>query len=167
MDQDKNNNPQGAPDGAQNAPQQERTFTQAQVDAIVAERLGREKAKFADYDTLKEKADKYDAAEEANKSDLQKAQDAAAKAQQELADLKAANTAREMRAKVAKETGVPESLLSGDDETACRAQAQAIQDYAKGTGVGFPNPKDGGEVKKPAAGGTTRDQFADWFNNNT
>lgn len=160
MDQDKNNNPQGAPDGAQNAPQQERTFTQAQLDAVVSERLQRERAKYADYDTLKEKADKYDAAEEANKSDLQKAQDAAAKAQQQLAALQAANAARDMRAKVAKDTGVPENLLSGDDETACRAQAQAIQDYAKGAGKGFPNPKDGGEARKPAAGG----KDAAWLN---
>lgn len=54
------------------------TFTQQDVDRIVSERLAREKAKYEDYDTLKEKAQMYDAAEEASKTELQKAQDKAA-----------------------------------------------------------------------------------------
>lgn len=44
------------------------TFTQAQVDAIVRDRLKRERDKFADYDDLKNKADEADK----NKSALDK-----------------------------------------------------------------------------------------------
>ena len=60
------------------------TFTQEQVDAIVAERLKRERAKYADYDDLKTKATKYDEAEEASKSELQKATEKAAALQKRL-----------------------------------------------------------------------------------
>ena len=52
-----------------------KTFTQAELDAIVADRLARERAKYPDYENLKAKAAKYDAAEEAGKSELQKATD--------------------------------------------------------------------------------------------
>ena len=69
--------------GNQNA-NAEKTFTQAEVDAIVGERLGREKAKFADYEDLKNKAAEYDRQQEASKSELQKAQEKSAKLQAKL-----------------------------------------------------------------------------------
>lgn len=40
--------------------QQSRTFTQEEVNSIVADRLNRERAKYADYDDLKAKASQYD-----------------------------------------------------------------------------------------------------------
>lgn len=49
-----------------------KTFTQEEMDAIIGERLKRERAKYVDYEALKEKADKFDAFEEANKTELQK-----------------------------------------------------------------------------------------------
>ena len=36
--------------------QTERTFTQAEMNAIIADRLNRERTKYADYDALKAKA---------------------------------------------------------------------------------------------------------------
>ena len=48
----------------------ERTFTQAEVDAIVGDRLKRDRAKYSDYDDLKAKAAKFDELEEANKSEF-------------------------------------------------------------------------------------------------
>lgn len=53
--------------------QEERTFTQAEMNAIIQERVARERGKYADYDDLKAKAAQYDEAQEASKSDLQKA----------------------------------------------------------------------------------------------
>lgn len=50
--------------------QESRTFTQEEVNAIIAERIKRESAKHADYATLQEKASKFDEMEEANKSEL-------------------------------------------------------------------------------------------------
>lgn len=51
--------------------------SQADLDRIVGERLARERAKYADYDDLKTKAEAHDAALEAAKSDADKAVDAA------------------------------------------------------------------------------------------
>lgn len=69
------------PEGTPPAKSEEKTFTQSQLDAIIADRVKR--AVPADYETLKEKAAKLDAAEEAAKTELQRAQDEAAKAKTE------------------------------------------------------------------------------------
>lgn len=37
-----------------------KTFTQDEVNALIADRLGREKKKYADYDDLKKKAEKFE-----------------------------------------------------------------------------------------------------------
>ena len=52
------------------------TFTQAQLDRMVGERVTRERAKYADYEDLKAKAAKLQEFEDAQKSELQRAQDA-------------------------------------------------------------------------------------------
>lgn len=139
--------------------QPERTFTQAEMNAIISDRLSRERSKYADYDDLKAKAQQFDAAQEAGKTELQKANEKAAKLQEQLDTLTKANTLRELRSKVAAATGVPAELLSGDTEESCTAQAQAILKFAQ---PGYPSIRDGGEVRnKPT--GSTRQQFADWF----
>lgn len=108
--------------GTAAAQQEIRTFTQAEVNAIVADRLARERAKYADYDDLKSKAAKADAL-------------------QQQMDAMAADSARKaMKQKVSGKTGVPADLLTGETEEACTAQAQAIRAYANP----YPNVKDGG-----------------------
>lgn len=61
----------------------EKTFTQAELNQIVKDRLARAESKFADYEDLKAKAAKLDEIEEANKSELEKARDEAEKAKAE------------------------------------------------------------------------------------
>lgn len=139
---------------------QEKTFTQEEVNAIVGERVRRESAKYADYETLKAKASKYDEAEEASKSELQKAQERADALQTQINQMNAENELRGIRDKVAKETGVPAELLFGSDEETCKAQAEAIKAYAN---PGYPTVKDGGELQKRTTKPTTADQFAEWF----
>lgn len=145
------------------AEQPERTFTQEELDKIVGERLQRERAKYADFEALKEKAAKFDAAEEAQKSELQKATERAEALQKELNTLKHADSVRSIRDKVAAETGVPVSLLNAEDEEGCKVQAKAILEFAKPQG--YPVVKDSGEVRK-TSGGATRDKFKDWFESN-
>lgn len=53
------------------------TFTQDDVNRMVADRLSRERSKFSDYDDLKAKAAQLDQLQEANASDLEKATKAA------------------------------------------------------------------------------------------
>ncbi len=82
--------PQTAPMEPSGSGSEPRTFTQDDVDRIVKERLARAKATPpADYEDLKAKAAKYDEIAEAQKSDLERANDAATKAQAEAADWKA------------------------------------------------------------------------------
>jgi hypothetical protein len=77
---DDTNPPDGDPpaDGGQ---QQQRTFTQTELDAIVERRLAKERAKYADYDDLKAAAGKLTEIEDAQRSDLERAQQAAQDAQ--------------------------------------------------------------------------------------
>ena len=67
-----------------NAEGQNRTFTQEEVNAIVGKRLAEEKGKYSDYEEIKAKAAKFDEAEEANKSELQKAMERANNLEAEL-----------------------------------------------------------------------------------
>lgn len=146
--------------GTAAAPQAERTFTQSEMNAIIQDRLTRERSKYADYDALKAKADQFDAAAEASKSDLQKATERADALQKQVDALTKANSIRELRGRVSAETGVPAELLNGETEEACKAQAQAILKFAKPSG--YPTVKDGGDPAKKTTGSTS-EQFAAWF----
>ncbi len=143
---------------------EERTFTQAEMDAIISDRLKRERAKYADYNEVKEKAAQFDAAVEASKSDLQKAQEQAADYKAKYDALTNEIATRNARDKVANETGVPASLLTGSTEEECRKQAEMFLEW-RGEKPKYPNLPDGGEVHK-VSGGSTRDQFNDWFKGN-
>lgn len=112
--------------------QEPRTFTQAEVNSIVADRLTRERAKYADYDDLKTKAQQFDTTKA------------------ELDALNAANTQRDMRARVAASTGVPVELLTADTEEACTAQAQAALKFAKPVNS-YPDVRDGEPYLAPSA----------------
>lgn len=138
----------------------ERTFTQSEMNAILADRLARERGKYADYEALRAKAEKFDRAEDAGKSELQKANERADRLQKQLDSLNRAAALRELRARVSGQTHVPEALLSADTEEACTAQAKAILEFARS--VSYPVVQDGGEAgKRPSA--PTREQFAAWF----
>ena len=145
----------------ENAEGQTRTFTQDEVNAIVGKRLAEEKSKFADYDALKAKAAKYDEAEEANKTELQKATERANTLEAELNGLKKAEEIRITREKIATETGIPSNLLTGSTEEECKAQAEAIKAYATPS---YPKVKDGGEVPKTSSGNAKAD-FAEYMSN--
>ena len=140
---------------------EQKTFTQEEVNNIVAERLGRDRQKFADYDELKQKAAEFDKLQEANKTELQKATERAEKAEKEIADMKQANSIREIRSKISKETGVPENLLTGNTEDDCKTQAEAIKAYA--TPKNNFNLPDGGEASGTHKQ-TAAEQFGEWFN---
>lgn len=142
---------------------QERTFTQAEVDNIVSTRLGKERAKFSDYEELKAKADKYTEIEEANKSELQKATERAEALQARLDEMENASKIHNLRAEVSKETGVPVDLLTATTTEDCKKQAEAILAFAKP--ASYPTVHDAGETTGVNTK-TTSDQFADWLNQN-
>lgn len=141
-----------------------KTFTQSEVNAIVADRLNRERAKFQDYDALRQKAEQLDKIEEANKTELQKATEKATALEAELSAMKKNEEIRTLRDKVAKENGIPAELLSGSTEEECMAQAKALIAFRESSSnTGYPSVRDGGEIHNTNKG-TTRQQFADWAN---
>ncbi len=140
-----------------------RTFTQADLDRIVQERVSRERAKYEGFEELKAKAKKYDEQEEANKSELQKAQERAIELEAKLKKKEHEETVREMKKKVAEESKVPADLLTGETEEACKMQAEAIMSFAKSQG--YPVIKDGGESNVTSKK-STRDAFKEWADSN-
>jgi hypothetical protein len=105
--------------------------SQEEFNRIIEERVRR--AKPADYDELKDKAAKWDKAEEANRSELEKAQAAAAEAEKKrvTAELVA------LRASVRADHGISkedaELFLTGDTEEILVRQAKALVERTKST----------------------------------
>ena len=150
----------------QAAPQEDkaRTYTQAEIDQMIEDRLHRERKKFADYEEIKAKAEKFDAAEEANKSELQKVTEKAEALQKQVDSMTKAEEVRNIRAEVSKETGIPATLLTADTKEACEEQAKAIAEFtANNESPAYPSVKDGGDPQKVASKKSTRDQFAEWL----
>ncbi len=58
--------------------------SQEELNRVIGARINQVKSQYADYDVIREKAAKFDQADEANKSELQKALDRAEKAEKDL-----------------------------------------------------------------------------------
>ena len=140
-----------------------KTFTQDEVNNIVNDRLARERKKYEgiDLEALKTKAAEFDRMEEANKSELEKANDRANKLAVELENIKKAEDVREIRQKVSDETGVPMNLLTATTEDECTEQANAIKAFAVPSG--YPSVKDAGEPQTMSKQ-SARDDFSAWAN---
>lgn len=134
--------------------------TQEQLDAVIRERIERAERKaaeqFADYDQLKEKAERLDKMEAASKSELQKANEELAKLHKQASDREAADKLSALRSKVSKATGVPAELISGTDEDAMTACAEGIAKFAKrpaapvvpGSGSRASGDGNGGDMRE-------------------
>lgn len=140
-----------------------RTFTQEEVNAIVEGRIKKESAKYSDYEELRKKASKFDEIEEANKTELQKITEKNAELEKKLNQMTKENELRSIRDKVSVETGVPSNLLSAETEEECKAQAEAILNFANKNQVTYPDVTDKGEVQNLQKK-SEEDEFTDWFN---
>lgn len=115
----------------------EKTFTQSEMDAILGDRLKRERAKYADYNDLKAKAAKFDEAEAASKSELEKAVEERDKYKARVDELENEKARAAEVAEAARKHGVDAELLarmSGDvDENAAflKAQMDGAQKHGK------------------------------------
>jgi DNA repair ATPase RecN len=149
--------PQTAPmEQSGNGGNEPKTFTQEQVNRMIQERVARVKHEEpADYAELKAKAARLDEIEEANKSDLQKATDAAAKAKAAADEWKAKFEALE--AEQARMTSVQAmaaqykvdagtlSRMSGDVEDNAKYLADLESKRPK-----YGSMSDGGDKQPPA-----------------
>jgi len=133
-----------------------KTFTQAEVDKLVKDRLARERAKYADYDDLKTAAAEGDK----NKTQLDQVLDKLNKAEERTAKLEADQTRQGIISSKLK--GVPASIagrLRGKTKEELEADAdQLLADWKEAGGKvadadGGKNEQDGDEGKetRPAA----------------
>ena len=116
MSEDAQNTADAGDNNTEQAPAPEATFSQQDVDRIVAERLSRERGKFADYDdvkTLAAKATEF----EAERAELT----------QKVAEFEAREQRAALVAEVAAEKGVPADVLAGDTREALEAHADRIK----------------------------------------
>lgn len=108
--------------------QESRTFTQAELDQIIEKRLG----KYRDYDDIKAKASKFDEAEEAAKSELQKERERADKAVTEAMIAK--------REAFAATKGMPVELITGSTPEEWEAAAVKALEWKGAQATATPPP---------------------------
>lgn len=107
--------------------------TQEELDAIIKQRIAREREKYADYDELKARVTEL----ETEKSGLESALAEAKEKEGTIADLQSKIAGYEtsaMRVRVALANGLPFDLaerLQGDDEAAITADAERLAGYLK------------------------------------
>jgi hypothetical protein len=136
------------------------TLTQAEVDKVVADRLARERAKYADYDDLKARASKLDELESANQSELEKLTGKVASLTDENKGTKAENL--RLRVALAKGlTGDKAELadrLRGDTQEELEADADKLLSFVSKEPE--PKPDFGAGVRDPAPEPKTPEQAA-------
>lgn len=129
-----------------------KTFTQDEVNSLLAREKREQQAKYSDYEEFKAKAAKYDELEEAKKSELEKAQEATAKAMDDVKswqakydELKEQIERREAIDEAAAKYKVDAAMLarmSGDVEDNAKFLAEKAAGASK-----YPSVKDSGESR--------------------
>lgn len=120
---------------AEEKPAEQKLLSQEEVNQLIADRIERERKKFADYKDLKAKASKLDELEEARKSELEKLNDRLAEAQMELQSLKV----EKVRSQAAREAGLDAELaeyITAVEPEEALAQAKKLAERLK------PKPAD-------------------------
>ncbi|MCR2051986.1 hypothetical protein NSA19_03775 [Actinomyces bowdenii] len=148
------------PDGMGKASPWTPPASQDELDRIIGDRLARERAKYADYEDLKQKAAAFDKAEEDKKTAEERAADRLAAAEKRAAEAEAKAQAAEaaaLCARVAADKGVPVGFLTGTEQAEIEKQAAALLDWKNGTagGKGKPASGLGPGARNPRASGTT------------
>lgn len=131
----------------------EKTFTQADVERIIADRLKRERDKYADYDDLKAKAAEADT----SRSDLQKLTDRVTAAEKRAADAEA----KQLRAEVAQAKGLSAAQakrLTGTSKEELEADADELLE-AFGGKKDAPKPEGEGGDEGPGVFGRPKERL--------
>lgn len=115
--------------------------SQEELDRIIGARIERERAKFADYKDIKAKAEKFDAVEEANKTELQKLAERAETAEKALTPAQA----QIARLEVALEKGLTATqakrLVGSTKEEFAADADELLNDLASSKPSHKPDPK--------------------------
>lgn len=123
--------------------------SQEDFDKAIQARLARERAKYADYETLQASAKKLAEFEESQKTEAEKAATRAEAAEKRAAELEL----RATRAEVAADKGVPADLLTGSTQAELEASADALIEF-KGEQKLTPGSSAIGRANQPGASGS-------------
>lgn len=131
---------------------EDKLFTQADVDSdIIPKRLERERAKFSDYDAIKEKADKVDSITQDFTTKLTEKDTTVESLTKELTTAKLDT----VKVKAIHEFKLPDDLaefVTGADETEIRTRAEKLaKGVTGGTIIPDKKPKPEGEAKQTTA----------------
>lgn len=129
-----------APKSPEPVEQSGRTFTQDEVNAIAAAERRKAEERFAGYEDLKAKAEQFDAAQDAAKTDLQRATERAETAEKRAHAL--------LVEAVAASKGVPASHIIGDTREALEASADQLLAW-RGTAGGDEQQGQSRQIKAP------------------
>lgn len=133
--------------------------TQDELNRIVAERVARERSKYADYSDLKAKAAKFDEIDAQSKSEIEKATERAAAVERERDEA----TARLNRLEVALEKGLSPSqakrLVGGTREELEADADELLKDLGDSNKPRSPKP-DPNQGRSGGGTASTADQFA-------
>lgn len=125
--------------------------SQDAFDALVKDRLGREKAKYADYDDLKTQVQTLTEAQKDHEKALAAATSRAETAESTLADRDKATALEKVRAEVAAAAKVPVEALRGGSKEELEAHAEVLKPlFTASRGPVIPSQGDEPD-KKPTA----------------
>jgi len=143
--------PEEAMEQPETTPENEaaKTFTQEELDKIVAERLDRERKKYADYADLKKRAEEYEKLRQSQMTEQEKLEARLAEAERQIMEREIAVAEAEQRvlkAKVAESMGLPVALaerLTGTTEEELKADAANLLEVMKAGGPPKASSKQG------------------------
>jgi len=90
-----------------------KTFTQDQVNAFMAEEKRKTQASFAGYDDFKAKAEKFDQAEQASLSEIERERKARESVEAELKKYQTREQVSQWAVEIVKDSPIPASVLRG------------------------------------------------------
>lgn len=119
-------------EGNQNPPagdSGEKTFTQEEMNSLLAKQKREMQAKYKDFDVYKQAYEEQQQKADAEKSELQKALDAKAEAEAKANALQAEKDQAAWKTAASKATGVPIEALHGSTEDEVNACAESLKGY--------------------------------------
>jgi hypothetical protein len=133
----------------QEAEDKGKTLTQAEVDKIVADRVARERKKFADYDDLKKKAAKLQQIEDGQKTEAQKLNDQLAAQSIELQELRVEKIRRAAASAAGLDPDLAEFITAADEGEATEQARKLAERLKANTRSTAPDFKQGTRSTPP------------------
>lgn len=133
--------------------------TQEDLNRIIDKRLERERAKYADYEDVKAKASKFDEAQQASLSEIERERQAREAAEAELGKYRTREQVAKWAEEIAKDSGVPASALRGSTREELEEHFNVLSSLIKpapggtrtATPPGKPVPLEGEKGRAAAA----------------